>query len=280
MLMLYSRFHELAYRAINKLNKSKRKEGWAKTPHQGQAIFDYKDGRQLFEPHLLGPQTLLPSCSNAQTIRDVLAIFEKLEPDPFLKFLKAFYQKGLENFGERWVYADIATALYGVCKNLKVESYLEIGVRRGRSMCMVASQSPQCRIVGFDMWIPNYAGEANPGKDFVRNELSKVGYRGKVDFIDGNSRETVPSYFQKNPDAYFDLVTVDGDHSIGGAIIDIKNVIPRIKVGGVLVFDDICSPEHPYLKKVWDNQVANTGQFAAYSFTEVGLGIGFAVKRY
>ena len=36
---------------------------------------------------------------------------------------------------------------------LGVRDYLEIGVRRGRSMAMVASQAPDCSMLGFDLWV-------------------------------------------------------------------------------------------------------------------------------
>jgi len=49
----------------------------------------------------------------------------------------------------------------------------------------------------------------------------------------------------------FDLITVDGDHSEEGAFDDLLNVIPHLNVGGILVFDDIAHPTHPYLLGVW-----------------------------
>ena len=277
--MIYSQMHALLYRVINKWNKTQKRKQWKSLPGQKQMTY-FEEGNQLFEPQLAGPSTFLPDCCSAETARGVLSVLEKLEADRYLEFVKNYFRSGLQNFGDKWRYADINTALYGICKNIKVESYLEIGVRRGRSMSMVASLAPECRIVGFDLWIQNYAGLENPGKDFVCNELKKVGCRGEVNFIDGNSRQTVPQYFKDHPDAYFDLVTVDGDHSWGGAIADLRNVMPRIKVGGFLVFDDICSYEHPYLQKVWDREVVRNPRFASAHFNEVGLGVGFAMRRY
>lgn len=247
-------------------------------PSQQETTF-FADKAQLFEPHLLSPSTLVPDCISAETARRVLAVLDQLAPEPYIDFVKSYYRKGLENFGEKWIYADINTVLYAICKNLNVQSYLEIGVRRGRSMSIVASQTPECKIVGFDMWVENYCGVDNPGKDLVQQELNKFNFKGDVEFIDGDSRKTVQAYFKQNPDAYFDLITVDGDHSIGGAKRDIRNVIPRLKIGGILVFDDICSHEHPYLKNVWHKMIENNNNFQAYTFTEIGLGIGFAIRR-
>jgi predicted O-methyltransferase YrrM len=277
--MLYSHLHGLYCRVRNKISRTLKRHRWQEIPHQQQVTF-FTESYQLFEPLLAGPSTFSPHCVGAEAVHGVLPIIESLGADPYLDFVKGYYRKGLAEFGDEWNYADMSTVLYGICKVLNVQSYLEIGVRRGRSMAVVASMRPHCRIVGFDLWIPDYCGVDNPGRDFVRTELEKVNYRGTVEFVDGNSRKTVPEYFQKHTEAYFDLVTVDGDHSIGGAVRDLKNVIPRIKIGGILVFDDISSYEHPYLLKVWNKLVVNNRRFAAYSFTELGLGVGFAIRRY
>jgi len=277
--VLYSHLHALYYRVRNKISRTLKKRRWQEIPNHEQTTF-FTESHQLFEPQLAGPSTFLPHCVGADAVRGVLPIIEELGADPYLDSVKGYYRKGIAEFGDEWSYADMSTVLYGICKVLRVQSYLEIGVRRGRSMAVVASMRPQCRIVGFDLWIPNYCGVDNPGKDFVRAELEKVSYRGEVEFVDGDSKKTVPEYFRKHPDAYFDLVTVDGDHSIGGAVRDLKNVIPRIKIGGILVFDDISSYEHPYLMKVWNRCIVRNERFAAFSFTELGLGVGFAIRKY
>ena len=58
---------------------------------------------------------------------------------------------------------------------MKVENYMEIGVRRGRSLCMLASQQKEANLYGFDMWIEDYHDSPNPGPDFVKKELEKEG---------------------------------------------------------------------------------------------------------
>lgn len=142
------------------------------------------------------------------------------------------------------------------------------------------SSPRQAKIVGFDMWIPNYVGIENPGPDFVQKELGKVGYKRKAEFVTENSRYTVPKYFKDNPDTFFDIITVDGDRTAKGARMDLKNFIPRIKVGGFIVFDDICNPYHMHLKKVWKKTIANSNRFQTYSFEELGYGIAYGIKRY
>ena len=49
----------------------------------------------------------------------------------------------------------------------------------------------------------------------------------------------------------FEIIPLDGDHTEAGAFDDLKNVIPNLSVGGILVFDDIAHPSHPYLLNFW-----------------------------
>lgn len=233
-----------------------------------------------YEPIIAGPSTFIDDCSCSGTIAGVASVLKKLEADQYVKFNIEYYEKGLKRFGEKWVYADINTVLYGISQNIRIESYLEIGVRRGRSMSIVAALNPEAEIVGFDMWIPNYVGMENPGPEFVQKELNKVGYQKKAEFISGDSKQTVPQFFKDNSNRFFDVITVDGDHSAKGARTDLKHVIQRLKVGGFLVFDDISNPSHLYLKKVWQKTVKNNKRFMTYCFDELGYGITFAIKKY
>lgn len=145
---------------------------------------------------------------------------------------------------------------------------------------MVASRSPGCRIVGFDLWIQNYAGMDNPGKDFVTGEMRRISLTANAEFIDGDSRFTVPQYFSENAEAYFDIITVDGDHSAEGALRDLTNVCPRVKIGGAVVFDDISHPHHPELAGVWSRLLTAHPQFSTFSFTDLGFGVGFAIRKF
>jgi predicted O-methyltransferase YrrM len=204
---------------------------------------------------------------------------QRLSPDKYLEYVIGYYKAGLDRFGDQWVHADINTVLIGISKLLQPEVYLEIGVRRGRSMSMVISQVPKCTVIGFDLWIENYAGMDNPGEAFVRQELKRLGYNGTATFVPGDSKVTVPRYFKGNSDSAVDLITVDGDHSERGARLDLENVIPHLKIGGVLVFDDTCNQSHKGLNDLWADLVCKDARFAAYTFNETGFGVGFAVRK-
>jgi predicted O-methyltransferase YrrM len=236
-------------------------------------------GNQWYRPTVGGASTLAEYVVGGAVVRDALAMLVRLSPDLYQEYVTRFYQAGLDRFGDRWRYADINTALIGVGRVLQPKTYLEIGVRRGRSLAMLASQAPACHIVGCDMFIAGYAGMDNPGPDFVRAELARIGFAGQLDFLVGDSHHVLPAYFRTHPDAFFDVVTVDGDHSEAGAVADLQTVMPRVKIGGVLIFDDVSNQSHAELRRVWSETVASRPEFSTFAFDEIGFGVGLAVRH-
>jgi len=161
------------------------------------------------------------------------------------------------------------------------ECYLEIGVRRGHSLCMVAhcSRTP-ITIYGFDLWLQNYADEENPGPDLIRSEVKKFSFKGRLELISGDSRQTIPRFFEQRPPFFcLDMVFVDGDHSAEGARIDLENMIDHVTPGGILVFDDICHPDHMYLQDVWNEVMANRNDFTVRSTHRYEYGWAVAQKK-
>ncbi|WP_160484592.1 class I SAM-dependent methyltransferase [Aurantiacibacter rhizosphaerae] len=231
-------------------------------------------------PQLGGPESLLAYARSIDAVKLCRELFDTLSEDKYLLYVKEFYDQGRALWGDSWVFHDINTVLLSAALSMKPESYMEIGVRRARSAAMVLSQQPDCAFSAFDMWIPEYAGMENPGPDFVKAELDRLGHRGPREFIDGNSLETVPRYFAENPDRFFDIITVDGDHSIAGARADLVNVKERVKIGGLLVFDDTANQGHAGLGDVWDETIAGDPRFTSFVFNEVGFGIGIATRKF
>lgn len=251
----------------------------APIPLSGHTTFSRPDLGDWYQPVMLAPSMVGEVSASVSCLREVISIVEKLEPDDYVRYLLAYYTAGSDRFGASWRYTDIVTMLWAAAKLVSPKEYLEVGVRRGRSMAMIAATHPTCHIVGFDLWTENYAGMPNPGADFVRSELTKLGYTGKLDLITGDSHETLSQYFRGHPEAYFDLATVDGDHSEKGAEQDLRDVMPRVKTGGVLVFDDICHPAHPYLNAVWQRVVVSDPRFITWEFSELGYGVACAIRR-
>lgn len=187
-------------------------------------------------------EAMLSDTNRART----LEVFDRLTPDPIhTDPIRRAIQSGK---------LDLRLTIAWLAEVVQPERYLEIGVRRGFSLATLASVCPAATVFGFDMWMRGYAGVRNPGVKFVRQELDRVGYRGDAAFISGDSHKTLPLFFGIRPPTVrerlagragisngddFDMILVDGDHSTLGAYQDLLDVMPHIRPGGVLVFDDI-----------------------------------------
>jgi hypothetical protein len=132
-----------------------------------------------------------------------------------------------------------------------------------------------CAIYGFDLWQEVYFADPNLGPDFVRDELRRVGHRGAVELVSGSSAETVPSFLRDHPDLYFDLVTIDGAKAFEIVASDYANALPRLKIGGVIVTDDLAFA--PALGRIWHELVGRSGRFIAAQFSGAG-GVSAAIR--
>jgi predicted O-methyltransferase YrrM len=237
------------------------------------------DGIDYYDGIVIGPDTIGELASSDRIRQDVLADLDLLSQDDYARYLRQFLVTG-DRVSDSWRYADICTVLAAAAELLQPASYLEIGVRRGRSMAIVGRRAPECALLGIDLWIEGYAGMDNPGPAFVREELQKIGHRGDVELLSGDSHTLLPALFSQRSSLAFDLVAVDGDHSRRGAAADLRTVLPRLKVGGAVVFDDVGHPSHPELAGVWQREVAEDRRYATWSFDSVGYGVAVAVRRW
>jgi predicted O-linked N-acetylglucosamine transferase (SPINDLY family)/glycosyltransferase involved in cell wall biosynthesis/predicted O-methyltransferase YrrM/ubiquinone/menaquinone biosynthesis C-methylase UbiE len=202
-------------------------------------------------------QKLVDLISHHQVKQRVYSILSRLSKDYYLK-------QDLENYSQTQFLPksgfDSITFLNWYAHHFKPKHYLEVGVRRGRSMAQVLVESPQTKAYGFDLWIPNYASvpeqgiyTTNPGPEFVLSELNKIGVKNYPTLIQGNSHQTLPAFFaNSNNPQEFDLIYIDGDHSYQGAKLDLDIAFAHLAPGGALIFDDICHPAHLYLQNLWN----------------------------
>ncbi len=232
-----------------------------------------------YNPVLVDPETIIAFAHTRECRRFVRKTFARLAPDAYSRYITDFRHEGEKKFGEHWRYLDIVDVVAATAQLIQPTSYLEIGVRRGRSMATAAAAAPKCALYGFDMWMADYAGMENPGPDFVKTELRRVGHRGPVSFVDGNSHVTLPKFFAEKANEKFSIIVVDGDHSDEGALQDLRDVLPRLAVGGALIFDDISHPAHPNLRQVWRQAIAEV-DFAirAFEYGSLGYGVAFAIR--
>jgi predicted O-methyltransferase YrrM len=195
---------------------------------------------------MVEPDQLFQSVAHPENLSFTKRVIEQMTPDPVWteRIIKQIESGKPET---RCFVAWLAN-------ELRVKDYLEIGVRRGFTMAMVAARCPDAELYGFDLWMENYAGSGNPGPRFVQSEMMRLGYRKVVHFVSGNSHETLSAFLgkekgllggfsqgkrKKDPTQTFDLIIVDGDHSLLGAYQDLLDILPYCAVGGAVVFDDI-----------------------------------------
>ena len=233
----------------------------------------------LFNTNFVNPATIVRLATSGALWNELLAFHGELATDEFVMHLDTFYRQARKLWGDAWWHLDIVNALFAAAKLRRPARYLEIGVRRGRSAATVVRGCPSVDVFACDMWVHDYAGMDNPGEDFVRKELDRHGHTGKAIFMNGDSHELLPQLFRQQPDINFDIITVDGDHSEQGAYDDLRNVIPRLALGGILMFDDIAHPLHPYLAGVWRRATAGNPALITYEYTETGYGIALAVRK-
>ena len=205
--------------------------------------------------------------------KELLSVFQKLEYDKWTTGKNIpMFQK---NISDNKTYLDMTTVIRYLAKAMQPKRYLEIGVRKGSSLALVFSASPNSEIWGFDIWNSEYAGETNPGIEYVIREMMKFGDVSKINLIKGDSRKTIPEFFNDpaNPQM-FDLILIDGDHHFEGALTDLRNVINHLSPGGILVFDDFLNESCPRLMEVWNiikNEYPNLIFKEFYSGTGVGV---------
>jgi SAM-dependent methyltransferase len=94
----------------------------------------------------------------------------------------------------------------------------------------------------------------------------------RVRLHQGQSHERMADF----PDAYFDWVYIDGDHSYGGISRDIRAAAPKTKPDGFLVFNDFAHID-PLLgrygvhRAVVEFSVAMRWPFAWFAYSAAGL---------
>lgn len=77
------------------------------------------------------------------------------------------------------------------------------------------------------------------------------------------SSQVVGEHFPYN----VDMVFVDGDHTVGGALADVKVWLPKITSGsGMIAFHDYDHPNLPDLKKVIDSRMHGYEEFGKHRY--------------
>ncbi len=227
-------------------------------------------------------ETVVQIAASADTKSRLAEALMRLDPDPYARRLIDGYQRAVARFGRDWRYVDLWSILYAYARLARPKTYLEIGTRRGHSLAAMWTGAAEhagheMTVVCCDRWIAGYAGADNPGPEFVRAQMERIGFRGRLEFLSGSSHELLPACFRDHTDG-FDLMTVDGDHSRDGARADLLDVGDHLRLGGLLAFDDINHPQHLYLGDVWREVMSGRSGFETYENSRNSTGIAAAIR--
>lgn len=237
---------------------------------------------------LVGPDeavnldTVVSVAQAVETKERLIEIFGKLDPDPYIDRFTSSYRRAIERFGRNWRHVDLWSLLHAYASLARPSRYLEIGTRRGHSLAAVCGAivehaSEDLEIVACDLWAKGYADTDNPGPEFVTGQLARLGYTRPIQFLNGSSHELIPELLRETHQT-FDLITVDGDHSRDGALADLNDVVGSLRTGGLLAFDDISHPQHPYLHEAWTTAIQHRAELETYTNLRDATGIAAAIR--
>lgn len=186
------------------------------------------------------------SLAHPDTVRATRELMERHwgeDDDPNLAGIFTLYERSLTSKIPYW---DVRITARAAALALKPSSYLEIGVRRGWSLGQVFDVCPEVSAFACDAWVNDYAGaQGDPAA--VRSKIQAIvdsKHTTQITFLNGDSHELLPDFFAgrldvQMPEQGFDLVTVDGDHTLLGAWWDLYDVFPHVALGGAVIFDDL-----------------------------------------
>ena len=150
----------------------------------------------------------------------------------------------LHNFnGVQYRLADNWYSIFNVdhYKNRPIH-YLEIGTFYGANLLSVANSyglHSNSQLICIDPWedyddYPEYKNQQQNVYDTFINNLENSGQKDKIHVHRGYSNKVVPTL----QDNFFDIIYIDGNHEPEYVLEDAVLCFRKLKVGGVMVFDD------------------------------------------
>lgn len=67
-----------------------------------------------------------------------------------------------------------------------------------------------------------------------------------------------------------------GAKSVLSVASDFANALPRLKVGGIVVTDDL--PINPVLRRIWERVIVRDGRYSSWEFIDANVGVAAAIR--
>jgi hypothetical protein len=120
--------------------------------------------------------------------------------------------------------------------------YAEVGAFYGANIISVADiygTHPDSTLIAIDPWTdyaeyPEYKGEQTTIYNTFQRNLSVCGLSDRVTVSRGYSSDILPTL----KDNWFDVIYIDGNHEPEYVLEDAVLAFRKVKVGGMLIFDD------------------------------------------
>jgi predicted O-methyltransferase YrrM len=131
---------------------------------------------------------------------------------------------------------------------------VEIGVFEGVGTRVLAGAVAEgAELFAIDPFLTGRLG-INWGKPIARSEIRRANSRGTVDLVTAFSWEAA-----KRLDGTFDMIFIDGDHSLEGIQRDWQDWSCRIRADGIVALHDTRVPVHnPHVAELGSYQYFNT----------------------
>ena len=123
---------------------------------------------------------------------------------------------------------------------------LEIGSFEGLSTCFILQHLPQARLVCVDAWSdPDGYSKGSAQRLEAVFDRNVTPWRGRLEKRKSSSAE----YFKSElPLEQYDLIYVDGSHRPDDVALDAQESFARLRIGGLLIFDDYLWRNYPQVR--------------------------------
>jgi predicted O-methyltransferase YrrM len=143
-----------------------------------------------------------------------------------------------------WCSEEKSKYLFDLVINIKPDLIVEIGVYRGRSLASFSAASlvHNCEVIGIDAYnfdcLVNESYTSEEDLEYSKNLFTTEFNRLGLPFILVNK----PSEIAINDEIFLnkkiDILHIDGSHNESHVLLDVNLWLPKLKVNGILIFDD------------------------------------------
>lgn len=115
----------------------------------------------------------------------------------------------------------------------------ETGFNAGHSALIFLLTHPSVRYYGFELRLFKTSGSGHKRWASQHAEaLLAAQFPGRIKVTFGDSHKTIVPFFDAHSDIQCDMLSIDGDHSYTGVLLDMQQLEPNLRDGGVIVADD------------------------------------------